>query len=49
MALDAFDRWCVRQNIEHAKTEGVESIVAQLRANGYPAIADAVQAETRTD
>jgi hypothetical protein len=43
--LDAFDRWMVKQNIEHAKAEGLEPVVARLKANGYHRVALAVEKE----
>lgn len=46
MKLNPFQQWCVRQNVERAKTEGVTVVCARLRANGYPSIADAVEEAT---
>lgn len=43
--LDGYDLWMVRQNVEHAKTEGAETVVNRLRAGGYERIAAAVQRE----
>lgn len=42
--LNAFEQWMVKQNIEDAKTEGFDVIVARLRANGYNNVAAAVAA-----
>jgi len=42
--LSPFERWMVKSNLEHVKTEGLEKIVNTLRANGYYRIADAVEA-----
>lgn len=43
LGLSGFDRWCVRSNLEHAADQGLESILAQLRANGYPSTAAHVE------
>jgi hypothetical protein len=45
MKMDAFQLWMVKKNVEYARTEGTELTVARLRANGYPSVAAAVEAE----
>jgi hypothetical protein len=45
ITLDAFDLWMVKQNLKYAKTEGLETVVARLRANGYHTVAAAVEQE----
>ncbi len=47
-ALGPYERWMVKSNLEHVRSEGVASVAAQLRANGYPSIAAAVEAESVT-
>lgn len=44
LPLDPFGRLCVKWNVEYARTEGVEVVVALLRANGYPSTAAGVLA-----
>jgi len=41
--LGPFERWMVKQGVEAVKAEGVEVVVARLKANGYDRIARAVQ------
>jgi len=48
-ALDPFERWMVRQNVQEAKKEGSAAVVAVLRARGYGRVADAVEAELQFD
>lgn len=43
--LGAFEQWMVKSNLERLKTEGLETIVARLRASGYDRVADAVEKE----
>ncbi len=43
--LSPYERWMVKSNLERARSEGVATVAAQLRANGYPSIAAAVEAE----
>lgn len=45
--LSPFEQWMVKSNLEHAKTQGLKSVVNQLRANGYPQIAAAVEEHAR--
>jgi hypothetical protein len=47
--LSPFDRWMVQRNLEYAKTEGVETVVARLRAQGYDRVASAVQEGAQND
>jgi hypothetical protein len=41
--LDAYERWMVKSNLEYIKTEGLEVVVARLRANGYNRVANVVE------
>ena len=42
--LDAFDRWMVKSNLKTiAAGEDAARLIALIRANGYPSIADAVE------
>jgi hypothetical protein len=43
--LSTYEGWMVRSNLARAEREGVESVVATLRANGYFRVADAVEKE----
>jgi hypothetical protein len=44
--LDPYERWCVKSNLQSVRDgEPIESILTQLRANGYPRIAAAVEQE----
>jgi len=43
--LSPFERWMVKSNLEHAKTQGMDFIVSVLRANGYLRVAAAVRLE----
>ncbi len=43
--LDAHSAWMVREQVYNAKREGLDSVVEQLRFNGYRSIANAVSAE----
>jgi hypothetical protein len=43
--LDGFDRWMVKRNVEHTKREGVERVLARLKAQGYFKVAAAVAKE----
>lgn len=47
--LGAFEQWMVRSNLKTIKDEGIDSavIVKQLRANGYPRIAAAVEQQCK--
>lgn len=45
--LDAYDRWMIKQNVARARVEGVEIVVANLRAQGYNRVADAVEKELK--
>jgi hypothetical protein len=51
--LDSFERWMVKKNLEHAKTDGIEVTLMRLEAGGYDRIAEAVReqfdAETQED
>jgi hypothetical protein len=42
--LNPYEQWMVRSNLEHIKTNNLnaDSVIAQLRFNGYPQIANAV-------
>lgn len=40
--LDAYDWWCVNSNVGYIATDGIDLVVARLRRNGYPKIAEAV-------
>ena len=42
-ALDGFQRWMVSKNVEYATEVGVATAVANLEANGYYAVAAAVE------
>lgn len=44
--LSPFEAWMVKQNVEHAQTEGIDSVVARLEGNGYHRVAAAVRADT---
>jgi alanine racemase len=48
--LDAFDRWMVRSNLDRIAAEGldVETVVAQVKANGYHRVAAAVEAAAKS-
>ncbi len=41
--LGPFEQWMVKSNMRYIPEEGVEVVVARLRANGYDRIARAVQ------
>lgn len=45
--LDAVECWMVKCNLEYVVTEGIDVVVARLRANGYNRVADAVQSECK--
>jgi hypothetical protein len=49
MDLNAYERWCVRMNLEHVKTEGLAVVVQRLHANGYHRMADAVEQESHAE
>ena len=45
--LNPFEKWMVKQNLEYAKLEGLETVVSRLLANGYERVASAVAKEAR--
>lgn len=42
-ALSGLDRWMVQQNLRYCADRGVDSVVQNLRAQGYSKVATAVQ------
>jgi hypothetical protein len=44
--LSPFEKWMVKQNIDHATTEGITTVLARLRENGYHRVANAVEQAT---
>lgn len=47
-ALSPYERWMVQSNLKDVPSQGVEAVANLLRANGYPQIAAAVEAESVT-
>jgi len=45
LPLSAYERWMVRSNLTWAKTHGINSVVAELRHNGFSKVAAAVLEE----
>ncbi len=45
MKLNPFQMWMVRQNLEYAKAEGIDTVVNRLLSGGYTSVAAAVRAE----
>lgn len=45
--LNPFEQWMVKSNLDRIRAEGLQpsEVAAQLRANGYPRIAEAVETE----
>lgn len=41
--LDPVEKWMVKCNLEYVKAEGVATVVARLRAQGYERVAAAVE------
>jgi hypothetical protein len=41
--LSPVDLWMVDRNVEYVATEGLEAVLARLRAQGYHRVADAVE------
>ena len=46
--LDGMQQWMVKCNLEYVKTEGLEVVLARLRAQGYNMVADAVEAQAKS-
>lgn len=46
--LDLVDIWMVKQNLEHAKTEGLDVVINRLKAQGYLRVAAAVEEQFQT-
>jgi len=42
--LTPFEQWMVKSNLAYVAAEGIDVVVARLRANGYNRVADGVQA-----
>jgi len=47
--LDAVELWMVKSNLEYVKAEGLETVVARLRANGYNRVAAGVEAAVKDE
>lgn len=45
-ALNPFEQWMVEQNLGHVKEKGAESVVKNLRDQGYDRVADAVEQQS---
>ena len=41
--MSRFTHWMIDRNVEYARTEGVETVTARLRAHGYHMVAEAVE------
>jgi len=45
--LNPFEVWMVKQNLGYVKDEGLEIVVARLRAQGYNRVAEAVEVKAK--